>query len=49
MKTRIDALGEVLFAIAWPVLFGLAVLTIAAGRLLGLGERETSMTGSADR
>lgn len=42
MKTRIANLGDAVMAVAWPMLFGLAILTIAVGRMLGLGEREAS-------
>ena len=42
MQRLIDSLGESVMAIAWPILFGLAILALIIGRMIGFGEREDS-------
>ena len=42
MQRLTKSLGESLIAIVWPLLFGMAILAMIIGRMVGLGEREDS-------
>jgi len=42
MQRLMESLGESVMAVAWPFLFGLAILAMIIGRRVGFGEREDS-------
>ena len=46
MQRLMESLGDSVMTIAWPFLFGLAILAMIIGRMLGFGEREDG-AGSA--